>query len=81
MTQSFPAPKVEGTRPPQFAADLKRAVAGLEGIAAAGPSTLDPGTDSLAACRWLTGYVGRTNIPSIICCSSVCRSGAIEPDA
>jgi hypothetical protein len=35
-------PKVEGTRPSQFAADLKRAIAGLEGIAAAGPSTLDP---------------------------------------
>lgn len=35
-------PQAEGTRPSQFAADLKRAVAGLEGIAAAGPSTLDP---------------------------------------
>jgi hypothetical protein len=35
-------PKLEGTRPSQFAADLKRAIAGLQGIAAAGPGTLDP---------------------------------------
>jgi hypothetical protein len=35
-------PKVAGTRPSDFARDLARAVAGLEGIAAAGPDGLEP---------------------------------------
>jgi hypothetical protein len=34
-------PRREGTRPTEFAADLRRAVAGIEGIAAAGPDAVD----------------------------------------
>ena len=37
-------PKAEGTKPSDFAAqDLARVIAGIEGIAAAAPNTLDPG--------------------------------------
>jgi hypothetical protein len=35
-------PKAEGTRPSSFDQDLQRAAAGLEGIASAGPGTLEP---------------------------------------
>jgi len=35
-------PRAEGTRPSDFANDLARAIAGLEGIAKAAPNTLDP---------------------------------------
>jgi hypothetical protein len=35
-------PKAEGTRPSSFDLDLERAVAGLEGIAAARSGTLEP---------------------------------------
>jgi hypothetical protein len=35
-------PRAEGTRPSEFARDLARAVAGVEGIAAAGPGSLEP---------------------------------------
>jgi hypothetical protein len=35
-------PKREGTRPSQFAVDLKRAIAGVQGIATAQPETLEP---------------------------------------
>ncbi len=35
-------PKAEGTRPSEFAKDLARAIAGIEGIAAADRHTLDP---------------------------------------
>lgn len=35
-------PKAEGTRPSEFAKDLARAIAGVEGIAVAAPATLDP---------------------------------------
>ncbi len=35
-------PRAEGTRPTQFAKDLERVVAGIEGIAAAAPGRLEP---------------------------------------
>jgi hypothetical protein len=35
-------PRAEGTKPSEFARDLRRAVAGLEGIAAAAPDSLEP---------------------------------------
>jgi len=35
-------PKADGTRPSAFAADQERAIAGLVGIAAAGPTALEP---------------------------------------
>ena len=35
-------PRAEGTRPSDFANDLARAIAGLEGIAKATPNALDP---------------------------------------
>jgi hypothetical protein len=34
-------PRRDGTRPSQFDADLRRAIAGIEGIAAADPSTVE----------------------------------------
>jgi hypothetical protein len=42
--QTNPAhdPRVAGTRPTEFAADLRRAVAALEGIAAARPGAVEP---------------------------------------
>ena len=35
-------PRVDGTRPSEFAADLARAIAGIEGIAAADEHELEP---------------------------------------
>jgi hypothetical protein len=35
-------PKADGTRPSVFDADLERAIAGLEGIAAASATALEP---------------------------------------
>ena len=42
--QTNPAhdPRRDGTRPGEFAADLRRAVAGLEGLAAADPAAVEP---------------------------------------
>ncbi|MGH7710714.1 MAG: DinB family protein [Gemmatimonadaceae bacterium] len=34
-------PRADGTRPSEFARDLQRAIAGIEGIARAGPDSLD----------------------------------------
>jgi hypothetical protein len=47
MPHGFPTnpmhdPRADGTRPSEFAADLARAIAGLDGIAAPGPQELEP---------------------------------------
>jgi hypothetical protein len=41
-TDPYYNPRLKGTRPSQFAEDLQRAIGGLERIAAAGPSGVDP---------------------------------------
>jgi len=42
QTNPLHNPRVDGTRPSEFARDLKRAIAGIEGIAVSGPDALDP---------------------------------------
>ena len=40
-------PRAEGTKPSDFAQDLARVIAGIEGIAAAAPDTLEPAHGAL----------------------------------